>query len=357
MDSSLYIAGTAMICAIGANPPMIHAAMGAGVNRYQLSRFKDAKGQPVRLAPVPAAVFASPDWAIEECDEHGESQDHALKLALHCLAQLHQQGLPEQPTPLLLAMNEPELQAHCLPLKTLAENIRQAGHAWFTGEHLRSLHSGRAAGIEALDFAYQYLAEPFPESMILGSSDSPSSYTRLDVPEQQGRLLSLGPCDGYAPGEGAAFLRLTSDPEQAVAREGQIIKVHPPGLSDEPGHWFTEEPYRGEGLDQAVKQALSSYAGPPIATVFSSMNGERYWAKEWGVASLRNKERFTEEARVVHPAEYFGDLGSATAPALITLAVEHLFSQASETACLVYSSSDGPRRGAVVLEKQPRLPG
>ncbi len=355
MDSpaSFYLAGTSMICAVGSFPAMVWAACEAGLNRYHLSRFKDSKGQPIRLAPVPDAVFASPHWTVEECEEHGESQDHALKMALHCLAQLHQQEIPPQPSPLLMAMNEPALQADCLPLSTLTTNITQAGHPWFTTDHLRSLHSGRAAGIEAIDFAYRYLIDPFPETVVIGGSDSPSSYTRLEVPDQQNRLLSLGPCDGYAPGEGAAFLWLTSQPEQAMRRGGHIIEVHPPGLSEEPGHWFSEQPYRGEGLDAAVKQALKPYQGAPMSTIFSSMNGERYWAKELGVAVIRNQSQFTENHRIVHPAEFYGDLGAATAPALVSLAAEHLFNKPREDACLVYSSSDGPMRGAVVLEKIP----
>lgn len=355
MDSptSFYLAGTSMICAVGSFPAMSWAACEAGLNRYHLSRFKDSQGHSIRIAPVPDAVFASPHWKIEECDEHGESQDHALKMALHCLKQLHQKNMPEQHSPLLLAMNEPALQADCLPLSTLSTNITQAGHSWFTTDHLRSLHSGRAAGIEAIDFAYQYLIDPFPEAVIIGGSDSPSSYIRLEIPDQKNRLLSLGPCDGYAPGEGAAFLWLTSHADQAMTCDGQVIRIHPPGLSEEPGHWFSEKPYRGEGLDAAIKQALEPYQGAPISTIFSSMNGERYWAKELGVAVIRNQSQLAENHRVLHPAEFYGDLGSATAPALLSLATEHLFNKPKEGACLVYSSSDGPLRGAVVLEKIP----
>ena len=81
------------------------------------------------------------------------------------------------------------------------------------------------------------------------------------------------------------------------------------------------------------------------------MNGENHWAKEYGVASLRNKNMFKEAIQIQHPADCYGDLGSATGSVLIALAAENLLKSNDAKSHLVYSSSDTAKRGAVVIEK------
>lgn len=350
----LYLSGMGMVNAIGGSVSMVSAAAGAGINRYTLSRFVDDGGNPIRLAPVPDEVFDHPGWALDEGDFHSEPQDHAIKMALHALGQVAEQGAFPKQAPLILAMNEPELCADCLPLDKFNANLALSGHDWLLPELLRSLHTGRAAGLEAVAFGYDYLAEAYPQGMVIGASDSPNNYTRLRIPEQQNRLLTLGPNDGYAPGEGAAFVVLTADPARALEENGQIILVHPPGLAWEAGHWFCDEPYRGEGLDVAFKAALAGYKGPAIHSIYSSMNGERYWAKEYGVAMTRNRDRLGDDVQLVHPAEHFGDLGSAAAPSLLALAAFDLLKSAKAQSHMVYSSSDAGLRGALIVEKRPK---
>lgn len=81
------------------------------------------------------------------------------------------------------------------------------------------------------------------------------------------------------------------------------------------------------------------------------MNGENHWAKEYGVAVLRNRNALKDPVRVVHPADCYGDVGAATATTLIALAAEHLFKHKNARAHVVYSSSDTAKRGAIVIEK------
>lgn len=348
----LYISGMAMLCSIGASVPMIAAAANAGVNRYQLSRFKDHRSQPIRLASVPQPLFDQSAWDIEESDHYSEAKDHLLKMTLHCLSQLQQQNALPNSGPLLLSGNEPELNDGALDVSLLKQNLARAGHHWIDEGNLRIFRRGRAAAIDAIRFAEDHLVIHYPDGIVIGGSDCPNSYPRLEVPDQQHRLLSLGPCDGYAPGEGAAFIALTASAENAMGHNGQVIQVRAPALGEEVGHWFSDEPYRGEGLDQAIKGALGAVADAQIDGIYSSANGERYWAKEMGVVQIRNNDRWQNSVRVVHPAEYYGDLGCATAPALIALASQELFWTENHRRYLVYSSSDAGLRGAVVLEKQ-----
>ncbi len=144
---------------------------------------------------------------------------------------------------------------------------------------------------------------------------------------------------------------MTRHPELAEQRNGFVIALHSPGMSEEDGHLYSDASYRGDGLDQAFKKALLNQSEQSIHSIYSSMNGENHWAKEYGVAFLRNKEKFIEKVNIEHPADCYGDIGAATATALITLAAERLHKSKQAQKHLVYSSSDFGSRGAIVVEK------
>ena len=50
------------------------------------------------------------------------------------------------------------------------------------------------------------------------------------------------------------------------------------------------------------------------------MNGENYFAKEWGVSYIRNRSRFDADHGMHHPADCFGDTGAACGPLMVGLA-------------------------------------
>jgi len=90
-----------------------------------------------------------------------------------------------------------------------------------------------------------------------------------------------------------------------------------------------------------------------IDVVYSSMNGESHWAREFGVARLRNCRHFRESAVVEHPADCYGDLGAATGPVLMGLAALDLMKRARPARHLVCCSSDHTPRAAVIMESVP----
>jgi 3-oxoacyl-[acyl-carrier-protein] synthase-1 len=92
-------------------------------------------------------------------------------------------------------------------------------------------------------------------------------------------------------------------------------------IGHEPGHLQSDAPYLGEGLAGAVGRLLAE-APPaaPIACTYASFNGERYWAREFGVARVRNSGHFADAMQMEHPAECCGDLGAAHGPLLACLA-------------------------------------
>lgn len=344
----LYIAGMGMVTPVGGNVAMTAAMVGAGVSAYKASDFYNKTNQRITMASVPNSIFDEVEATIGEGDRFNAQHDRVTKMAIIAIREACSYQKIDQPIPLLLA--QPEEQIKLEGLSPLIQELENNCEPLVSSQLTRSIHSGRAAGIDALAFAFRYLCEGQNDFILVGGSDSYYDDALLEPLDNSGRLLTVGSADSFAPGEAACFLLLTCNLELAQQRNGHVIALNPPGIADESGCLHSEEPYRGDGLDQAFKKALINQPDQHIHSIYSSMNGENYWAKEFGVAQIRNKPFLKDSVTIQHPVDCYGDLGAATATTLIALAAEHLWSTKAQ-AHLVYSSSDGAKRGAIVVEK------
>ncbi|RYY77092.1 MAG: hypothetical protein EOO52_06285 [Gammaproteobacteria bacterium] len=345
----LYIAGMGMITPVGGNVAMTAAAVNAGISAYKSSYFTTKDDEKIVMTRVPDEMIGEFKGELDYGSRFNPRHDRVTRIAILALQQACAHASTDQAVPLLLAM--PDIKTDSEGLSSFVENIANNLKDWISPAISRSMHSGRASGMEAIDFVFQYLYDSHYPYVIVGGSDSHEDSSRLMPLEKDGRLLTSGASDGFAPGEASSFLLLTPHPELAQQRNKQVIALSQPGITNENGHLFSKDPYRGDGLDQAFKKALINHPGQSIHSIYSSMNGENHWAKEYGVAYLRNRNMFKDPVRVEHPADCYGDLGSATATTLIALAAENLFKNSNAHAHLVYSSSDTAKRGAIVVEK------
>lgn len=80
------------------------------------------------------------------------------------------------------------------------------------------------------------------------------------------------------------------------------------------------------------------------------MNGENFWAKEYGVAFTRNGNALDENVNHEHPGDCIGDIGAAFVLVNIGIAATGLRKKYIEGPVLVYGSSDKAHRGALVME-------
>ena len=347
----LYIAGMGMVTPVGGNVAMTAAAVNAGISAYQTSRYSNQQGEFITMTGVPDTIFFESAAEIDEGIWYSELHDHIIKMAIIAVKEACAQQSLEQPIPIIMGMPEVLPNVKHISASSLIKNLVNNCQPFLNSQQSRSIHSGRASGMEALEFAFSYLYDSPNAFMLVGGSDSYRNYTRLRPLGAAGRLSVAGSTDSFAPGEAAGFLLLTRYPEFAQVRNGHMIALNRPSIADEPGHLYSEGPYRGDGLDQAFKKALIGQQEKSIHSIYSSMNGENHWAKEYGVAFLRNRKAFQDPVRFEHPADCYGDLGSATSSVLIALAAEHLFKSTKAKAHLVYSSSDTAKRGAIVVEK------
>jgi 3-oxoacyl-[acyl-carrier-protein] synthase-1 len=352
-----YIADIGMITSIGADAPCTAAAVNAEISGYQLSSFFNKQGTPMTLATVPTDVFSSVEIETDTGAYYSAQYDHIIKMAVVALSDALRTATEKQfikhPVPLILALPEEREQKNYIPIDLLTHNLLNQEYLPLKQEWVRCLATGRAAGIQGLELALNTLYQQGHDYVLIGGSDSYWDGARLHALDKDERVLASNRIDGFAPGEGAAFLLLTRHPEQALSHNNAIIALSPPGISEEPGHIYAspDKIYRGDGLDQAFKGALKDHSSADIQRTYSSMNGEHYWAKEFGVALLRNQSHFKDPTTIVHPADCYGDLGAAAGPALIGLAAIHLLKQPGIASHLVYSASDGPFRAAVRVEK------
>lgn len=345
-DATVYLAGMGMITALGADVAMTAAALKAEMSGYQISRFvTHGTRQPITQARIPDELLESTEFEFDE----GGYNNTVILMAVIALRQALAAHPIKKPVPLILAVPEPNVPA--IDPNTLIAHLTHQRDLPLHPDLIRTIDAGRAAGIEGLVLARHLLIRQKADYVMIGGTDSHADTPRLRRLEQAGRLLTSGSKDGFAPGEGAGFLLLTCDPNKAITKDRHVVKLCEPGIGHEPGHLGSDVPCLGEGLDQTFKQALRGYAGPGIGAVYSSMNGERHWAKEHGVAMIRNVTVMGPNVRHEHPAEGLGDLGAATAPVLIALAADDLLAQPGHAAHLVYACADGPLRAAVRVEK------
>jgi 3-oxoacyl-[acyl-carrier-protein] synthase-1 len=218
------------------------------------------------------------------------------------------------------------------------------------------MQSGRAAGLMAIEKAMRMIEEDPSLLVLAGGVDTYYDLYVLGTLDMENRINSELTMDGFTPGEGAGFLLLTSE-ENAAADGFDILgRINAATSGEESGHMYSEEPYRGEGLATAVTEALVGLESNEmeIKTVFSSMNGENHFAKEWSVAYLRNQEKINTDFAMEHPADCFGDIGAASGPVMIGLALTGFAKDYIKRPALVYASSDRAPRAACVVSSDKK---
>lgn len=349
----LYLAATGMITSIGESPEVTAASVRAGISGYTTSEYENQHGEFITMAGLPDEVYDDFEVEIDEGLYYSELYDRIIKMAILAAAQVFQRHPVPAPIPFILSVPETLPHIRHITPEALLDNLVTQAKLPIDRNQVRTVQSGRAAVIHGLDLAERFLYDLQHDYVLVGASDSYWHYPIVADLDEAGRAMAVGEKDAFVPGEGACFLLLTRHPEKALVQDGHIIALCPAGVAEEPGHRLSDQPYLGEGLHQAFQQALQGYQGDGIHSVYSSMNGEHYWAKEYGVAMTRHQQHFCEDVKHQHPVDCFGDLGAATGSALIALAAEDLRKHQGPATHLVYASSDSSWRAALRVEKIP----
>jgi len=279
-------------------------------------------------------------------------ESRMLQLAHAALADVLGSLPPQiEAPPLLLALPEHHTAIAIEPARFLQRLALQAGPCFDLGNSIAAPR-GRAAGLMAVKQALQRIESGQSQFVLVGGVDSLVDLHLLGTFDREDRIRGETVSDGFSPSEGAAFILLGDSDTARAYGMPQLASVMTAAIGQEPGHLYSDEPYLGEGLAGVVTNAIAAAQLPAqIASVFCSFNGERYWAREFGVARIRNASAFADDAVMEHPAECFGDLGAAHGVALAALAAHGIARGYRRAPALVYASSDYADRAAAIIDR------
>lgn len=268
---------------------------------------------------------------------------------------LHEASLPFPPgaTPIPVMLGLPELHTQS-PIQGPDFLKRLACQSGVNLDLAQSqtIPKGRASAGLALKQACELLDQGGATHVFVGGVDCQVDLFVLGTLDQQRRIRNSRNPDGFAPGEGAGFLLLTTADRAKTASVEPLARIVGTASATEEGHLHSAQPYKGEGLATAFESLFGATPPTPkVNCIYASFNGEHYWAKEFGVAMLRHREHFDDAYAMEHPAECFGDLGAAHGAVMLGLAALRLKRTCSENPSLLSMSSDLGDRSVALLSK------
>jgi 3-oxoacyl-[acyl-carrier-protein] synthase-1 len=344
----VFVVGTGMMTAVGLTTAETAASVRSATMRFTETPIRDHRFAPFTLAEVIEDGLPELVTDLEEVPGLTSREGRMLRLGTmplqECLKPL---GRRAAAPGLVLALPETQTTRPLDGKQFLQRFALQTNNSFNLGQSDAS-QVGRAGGLAAIGAAADRIRAGKAKFMIAGGIDSYRDLYVLGTLDKEKRVKSAVHLDGFIPGEGAGFVLLAS--QDAAVQDGitPLATISPVAQGLETGHLYSEEPYRGEGLAMAVeKLAASGTADGPIAEVYSSMNGESHWGKEWGVSFIRNRAAFLPDHGIHHPADCLGDAGAASGLILLGLAVHGLQHHYRRGPCLVYCSSDRGQRAAL----------
>ena len=348
---AVVIASAGLVSPVGLSLAESAASARARVARLREIDWRDRRFEPFVVGSVPDDGLPELDPGLRKLPLQPR-EARMLRLA-HAALEEALAPLPakQDPVPLLLGLPE---QHTTIPLKpdVFLQHLDQQVPGRLDLERSVGAARGRAAGLMALREATARLLRGDCQHVLVGGVDSLVDLYVLGSLDLQGRIRNEVNSDGFSPAEGAAFLLLTLASTAAAQGLKPLAQLMGSAQGHESGHLYADEKYLGEGLASTFAALLAEAPPPqPIASVYCSFNGERYWAREFGVARLRQSPAFAPDHQMEHPAECFGDLGSAHGPALAALAAHGVHHGYRRGPCLVYASSDHGDRAALLLAR------
>jgi len=336
-----------MVTPVGLGSAQSCLAIAAGVAAFETTAVHDKRFEPITMALFPDAELPELETSVAATPGLTARKIRMLRLATAALQEVLSGVDATRAIPLFLAGPEP-LPARGAPSAApFLQLLLQQAQVDLDLSTSRTFPYGRAAALLALQAAVDTIQRGATPRVLVGGVDSFLDLYLLGSLDMQDRIQTPSVLDGFIPGEAAAFV-LVAAPDAFDAKSlADVVDV---SSADEPGHRGSAEPYRGDGLASAVTLALQRASSlGPVRTSYTSLTGESFGAKEWGVAYLRNRPQFDEGHQIEHPADCIGDTGAAAGAVLLCLAAHALHDGAHSGPALVWAASDGPHRAAALL--------
>jgi len=348
MKPHISIAGIGSVTSVGLSAVHTAAAVRAGISRLSETEWEGIDGNPYRGGFL--AEDTLPSLHRKTVNIIADSVPaRLLQLAGPALREVAA-ALPfrGESVGLILGLRNAEpLQG--LPPEVFLENLRRQSHVRFDPRASTIVFGGRVAGLLAIQEGARRITGGFDRPLIAGGIDSYFDLPRLIDLDFDGRILNEANLDGFVPGEGAGFVALTPSSLRSEAPVMGSILATAKGF--EPGHLYSEEPMRAEGLTKTLAELFEQVSPEwlPCRTAYVNLTGEHVGAKEWGIAAMRNRPLMSEELNLLHPAEAFGEAGAAMGPIMVALGLCGWMRSYHAGPLLIACSADQGECGAVYL--------
>jgi 3-oxoacyl-[acyl-carrier-protein] synthase-1 len=347
-ERRFVIVATGARTPVGLRAPTSAAAARAGLCRHAFHpTMLDGAGDPLRFA---LDARLDPDLC-------GSPRARALALTAlqECLEPLAALG----PVPLSLWVGLPEERPGFTRTDTdrvmHALTRALAPHARL--EAVMSVPRGHAAGLVALEHALRELDAGRTRACVVGGVDCYLHPATIDWLDESRRLCTAANRSGFVPGEAAAFFVVTTDATARARHLPELATIRSVATSTEPNPIASGRVCTGEALTAAIAEASLGLRLPQekITTTYCDINGERHRSEEFLYVPLRLPAPFVDANRYDAPADAWGNVGAASGPLYVSLAVASgQRSYALGPHVLAWTSSDGGTRAAVTLSVPQR---
>ena len=205
----------------------------------------------------------------------------------------------------------------------------------------------------ALQAAAQWLAQGQYQAVLVVGVDSYHDEQTVRSLEIHHRLKTRDIRGGFPPGEAAGACLLVRQGVAQRAGWSAHARIHSGAIALEPSPLRSNEPSLGEGLTAVIAAATQNLKLPQeqITLTYCDLNGERFRNEEFVFALLRTQAAFRDPNDYMSPADCWGDVGAASGPLFVMLAVAaKLRGHAKGRYPLLWAGSDSGYRSAIALE-------
>ncbi|MDH5571730.1 MAG: hypothetical protein OEY89_08195 [Gammaproteobacteria bacterium] len=345
MRSNVVITSLGALTPVGPAVEQSCAAIQAGISRITEHAFYECiPDDPEWDEYLP--LFSS---SVPTLDPFLDGFDRLLELTIPALtevvenASLKRSDIPR--AGLFIALPQSDAATYNIGLASnfIPQLCKRTG---LTGFKTSSINQSGHTGIfEHVIDAITLLESGELDFCIIGGIDSYLLEQRLDLLDAAWRIRSERNVDGFIPGEAAVMIMLET--EQHAKDRGMVplSKIKSVASGQEPETITSQKTSTGSGLSDAITGVLQHTNADSFQTVYCSLNGESYYAFEWGIQLTRLSKVFGNMTDLIHPAENCGDVGAATGALLLACASQafKLGYNAGEEMLLWTSANNGLR--------------
>lgn len=336
VSDAIAIEHVGLVTSVGLSAPASCAAIRAKVTNPTETRFVDSSGEWIMAHQVPL-------------DQPWRGLSKLAKMAAMAIAEaLDNIPKPEwSELPLMLCVAERERPGRLEGLDDQLFELIQAELGVRFSAQSAIVTQGRVAVAVALAQARGLMNKDRMPRVLVAATDSLLPWPTLSHYESHDRLLTARNSNGFMPGEAAGAVLLG----RPAGNPGELLCTGL-GFSRESAHIDSEQPFRAEGLSQAIRAALED-AGRQMHDMdfrITDNSGEQYYFKEAALALSRTLRVRKEEFDIWHPAECTGDVGAAVGISILCSAKAACDKRYQKgNSILVHMSNDTGQRAALTL--------